>query len=255
MLLLDTLPPALLAAAVGVTLIAGIIKGAVGFAMPMVMISGLTSFLSAEVALAALILPTLASNLQQAFRQGGRAALEAVRRHWRFLLTGGVLLVGSAQMVTILSDQALMALIGVPIATFGLAQLAGWRPRLGAAARRPAEIGLGAIAGVVGGMSGIWGPPAVIYLTALDTPRIEQMRVLGVVFGLGSVLLLAAHLQSGVMNAATAPLSALLVVPALLGTVLGLRISDRLDQDRFRTATLVVLVVAGLNLVRRAIVG
>ena len=251
----DLLSPALFAGACAIALVAGVVKGAVGFAMPMIMISGLASVLPGEVAIAALILPTLASNLQQAFRQGGSAALAAVRAHWRFLATGGVLLLASAQLVPLLDGRAILALIGVPIVGFGLAQLAGWQPRVGPRARRPAEIGLGAVAGFVGGLSGVWGPPTVIYLTALDTPRVEQLRVLGVVFLLGAVLLTAAHLQSGVLNAATAPLSAALVVPAVIGMALGVRISDRLDQARFRRLTLIVLVVVGANLVRRAAMG
>ena len=36
---------------------------------------------------------------------------------------------------------------------------------------------------------------------------------------------------------------------------LGFRVQDRLDQARFRRWTLVVLVLAGLNLVRKALAG
>ena len=52
-----------------VTLVAGFVKGAVGFATPTIMISGLGSFLAPEIALAGLILPTLVNNVMQALRQ------------------------------------------------------------------------------------------------------------------------------------------------------------------------------------------
>ena len=55
-------------------LIAGLVKGVVGFALPMVMISILGSVVSPELALAGLILPTLVTNGQQALRQGTSAA-------------------------------------------------------------------------------------------------------------------------------------------------------------------------------------
>ena len=42
-------------AALAITLFAGFVKGAVGFAMPMIMISAFSSFLPPEVALAGLI--------------------------------------------------------------------------------------------------------------------------------------------------------------------------------------------------------
>ena len=62
------LPATTLAVAMLITLFAGFVKGTVGFAMPMVMISGLSSILPPEIALAGLILPTLLTNLYQALR-------------------------------------------------------------------------------------------------------------------------------------------------------------------------------------------
>ena len=58
-----SLGPDLLIAASAVAVVAGFVKGATGFAMPMIMISGLGSFLAPEVALAALAMPTLVSNV------------------------------------------------------------------------------------------------------------------------------------------------------------------------------------------------
>ena len=43
-----------------------------------------------------------------------------------------------------------------------------------------------------------------------------------------------------------------MILPAMLGMKAGLRVHDRLDQDAFRRMTLVVLILAGLNLIRRA---
>ena len=73
-------------AAMTITLFAGFVKGAVGFAMPMIMISAFSSFLPPEIALAGLILPTLFSNISQAFRQGWRAALATAIAYRRMLI-------------------------------------------------------------------------------------------------------------------------------------------------------------------------
>ncbi len=254
-LVFNTLPPALLAFAVVVTLFAGFVKGAVGFALPMIMISGLGSFLPPEVALAALILPTVVANVWQALRDGIAAALASV---WRFRLYMVIVLIfiaGSAQLVRVLPSWSLYLILGVPVTLFALAQLFGWQLTLKPEHQRRAEVIIGAFAGFVGGMSGVWGPPTVAYLTAIHTPKAEQMRVQGVVYGAGAVVLLAAHLQSGVLNSETAPLSVLLLVPAMIGMGLGIWVHDRLDQDRFRKATLAVLVIAGLNLIRRGLIG
>jgi len=236
--------------ALTVGLIAGLVKGVVGFGMPMILISGLSSVVSPELALAGLILPTLATNGVQALRQGWRAAWESTRRFRMFLLAGFMSLVIAAQFVRVLPQSVLFLIIGTPIVIFALSQLLGKELRLPAASRR-IELCVGTFAGFMGGLSGIWGPPTVAYLTATNTPKADQLRVQGVIYGLGAVALTFAHIQSGVFNLETAPLSVLMVFPALIGMVIGDAVQTRIDQVMFRKATLVVLMIVGLNLVRR----
>ena len=69
--------------------------------------------------------------------------------------------------------------------------------------RRPVEYAAGILSGMLGGLTGTWGPPTVLYLLALGTPRDRQMSVQGVIYGLGSVMLFLGHVQSGVLNAQT----------------------------------------------------
>jgi uncharacterized membrane protein YfcA len=145
----------------------------------------------------------------------------------------------------------MMAVIGVPVTFFACLQLAGYHFRL---ARRstPVEVFAGSIAGALGGLSGIWGPPTVAYLTALNTSKHDQMRVQGVIYGLGAVALLGAHIGSGVLRAETIAFSLAMVPTSFLGMRIGMAVMDRIDQKIFRRATLFILLFAGLNLVRRA---
>lgn len=245
----------LFVAAATVALFAGFVKGAVGFALPMILISGLSSFLPAEVALAGLILATLLTNVAQAFRQGVTAAWGSARRYWRLIGCVVLAIAASAPLVTILSDRAMYLLLGIPIAGFTISQLLGRQLILPARHRARAEVTTGLVGGFFGGISGVWGPPVIAYLLSFNTEKIEMVRVQGVVFLLGAVMLVAAHLGSGVLNASTLPFSAALVIPAALGMWLGFRVQDRLDPDRFRRATLVVLTVAAGNLIRKGLFG
>ena len=236
-----------------VTLFAGFVKGAVGFAMPMIMMSALGSFMSAQQALAVLILPTLVTNIGQAFRQGWRPAWQAVVTY-RWHIGMVVLFIPLTAMLAPHVPQWLMyALLGVPITLFALWQLSGRPLVLNLRHRRRAEGWSGVIGGLYGGISGIWGPPLIVYLLSIATPKTEQVRVQGVVFLLGAVALTLAHLNSGVLNAQTLPLSAIVVIPALIGLWLGFLAHDRLDVAQFRRWTLVLLVLSGLNLVRRGL--
>lgn len=241
--------------AFAVTLFAGFVKGAVGFAMPLIMMAFFSSFMTPELALAALILSVLTTNLHQSLRFGLAPAGQAARRYWRLIATTCAGIVVSAPFVVVLPQQLLFALLGVPVMLFALVQLTGWAPIIPARHRHGAEYGFGMLGGLYGGISGIWGPPAIVYLLAVGAEKTEMVRVLGVVFLIGAVVLTGAHLVSGVLNAVTLPLSLALVVPAALGMWLGFRLQDRLDPVRFRRWTLIVLIVVALNLLRRAMFG
>lgn len=253
--ILSLMTPEILGFAVLVALLAGIVKGMVGFAMPMIMISLLGSFVAPDVALAGLILPTLVTNGMQALRQGWGQAWASIKRFRLFMLIGLVAMLVSAQLVRILPQETLLLMIGLPVVLFCALQLIGVQLRLPARGRNWIESAIGGFAGFIGGFSGVWGPPTVMYLTALETPKAEQMRVQGVIYGLGAVALFGAHVGSGVMRAETLPFSVAMVVPAVLGTWIGFQIQDRIDQRAFRKSTLAILLIAGLNLVRRGLMG
>ena len=250
--LIPFLTPAQLALAFIVGLVAGTVKGLVGFAMPMVLVSGLNLFLPTDISLAGLILPTLVTNGIQALRQGFAAAWSSVKRFRLFLGIGAVFLFSSAQLVRILPGHILLLMIGIPITLFAASQLLGREIRLHQPNARTEAI-VAAFAGFIGGFSGVWGPPTVAYLTALNTEKSEQMRVQGVIYGMGAVALVAAHLASGVLRAETLPFSAFMVVPAVAGPIVGQALHDRIDQRVFRKATLAVLTLAGASLILRGL--
>ena len=249
-LLFPFLSPDQLVFAFTIAAIAGVVKGVVGFAMPMILVSGLSTFLSPELALAGLMLPTLVTNGMQALRNGVGAAWQSIYRFRWFMGIGMVFLIATAQLFRVLSGPSLYLLIGIPVTVFAVLQLRGWQLRLKEQSRK-ADIAVGTVAGAIGGVSGVWGPPTVAYLTAINTPKAEQMRAQGVIYGLGAVILLFSHIGSGVMTLEVTPFSAILIVPAVLGMWAGRMVQDRIDQAAFRRVTLFVLLIAGLNLVRR----
>lgn len=255
----DLLPPdltlAALLAAATITLLAGFVKGAVGFAMPMIMMSGFSGFLAPEVAVAGLILPTLFTNMSQAFRQGVPAAKATAWEYRRFLLGTVIFIVLSAPLVTVIPREAFLLILGVPITAFAGLQLAGVPLALPLRHRARAEWALGVVGGLYGGVSGIWGPPLLVLLLSIRAGKLEAIRAQGVVFLIGAVALLVAHLRTGVADARTLAFSALLALPALAGLAAGYAVQDRLDQARFRRWTQVLLVLTGANLVRQALTG
>ena len=247
--------PLILIAACAIMGLGGFVKGAVGFAMPMIGIGGLGSFMPAQDTVAILVFPTVLTNIWQTVRQGRGAAMETLGQFWKLNLLLGLTIGIAAQWVPVIPSAGLFVFLGLLISTAAALQLAGWRPRAPAAAgpRAALEIVTGLVAGVCGGFSGVWGPPVLFFLIALNLERTNQIRAIGLAFTTGSIILIPAHLLSGLLNASTLPFSALMCVPATLGMVIGLRCQDRMDQRLFRRLTLAVLCLAGLNLLRRGL--
>ncbi|MFN3276739.1 MAG: sulfite exporter TauE/SafE family protein [Paracoccus sp. (in: a-proteobacteria)] len=237
---------------IGVTAFAGFVKGALGFAMPMIMMSVFGSVMPATVALAAMILPTLMTNVQQSVRDGRGAAIASIAKFRLHIAMVAVFICVSAGFAAAMPQWLMYGLLGLPITAFALWQLSGRPLVLNLRHRRRAEGISGVIGGLYGGISGIWGPPLIVYLLSIGTGKREQIRVQGVVFLIGAITLTVAHLASGLLNAQTLPLSALLCLPALAGMKAGFALQDRLDVAQFRRWTLILLILTGLNLVRRA---
>lgn len=243
------------AAALAVTLFAGFVKGAVGFAMPMILVSAFAVFLPQPLALAGLILPTLVTNLSQAFRQGVGPALETARTYRRFLIATVICIAISAPFADAVPRVVYLLMLGLPISIFAGLQLMGRSLAIRLHHRDRAEWMLGVIGGLYGGISGIWGPPLLVLLLSTGAEKLQMIRAQGVVFLIGAVALLLSHLGTGLANAQTLGFSAALCVPALIGLYAGYWVQDRMDQARFRRWTQALLVVTGLNMVRLALTG
>lgn len=233
----------------------GFVKGAVGFALPLVAVTGAASVLPAQVAVALIILPVLVANTWQAFSTGVGPLLATLRRFWPMNLVLVVVIWFSAGLLPLIDDHLFFAGLGVMVAFFAGLQLAGWRPPHPGRHERAVGLGVGAFGGFTGGLAGIWGPPVVLYLLALRVDKLEQIRATGLCFMLGSYVLVVAHSQTGVLNEQTAAFSAAAILPTLIGQWIGQKAQRRLDQELFRKITLIVLCVSALNLLRRAFFG
>ncbi len=243
--------PSLLASCFIISFFAGVVKGVVGFAMPMILLSGLSTLMPPEQALAALILPTLVTNFKQAFTPGPPRVIEILFRYRLFLITCGIFLMVSSQLTPYLPSKFFLGTLGVLICFFSLLQILKFKLSF-REKNLKITIGLAMVTGFIGGMSGVWGPLTVTYLTALNLGKEEHVKVQGTVYSLGAILLLFGHIKSGIFTWYTASFSASLIIPSTLGLLFGTIVRSKLDEAKFRKMILVVLLISGSNLVRKA---
>lgn len=249
------LQPAALLLALGFYFLGGFVKGAVGFALPLVAVSGSAMVLPAQTAVAMVILPVLVTNVGQAFRQGVGPLRHTARRFWPFLLSLAPMIWLGAYVLPAVDERWFFIGLGLFALTFSSAQLIGWKPVISSRFERPIGVVVGGFSGVMGGLAGTWGPPTVLYLQALRLSKVDQVRAAGAGFLTGAIMLTPAHLSTGVLSWDTVWLSLAAIPPAYLGMAVGVRAQDAMPLALFRKLTLIVLILTALNLLRKAAVG
>lgn len=243
--------PATLIAIALIYVVAGTVKGTVGVGLPTTAIGLSTLVLDPRAAIAAVLFPMLFSNGWQVWRTGH--TIRTVRRYGWFMV---ILMLGVG--VTVLlsasaSDRLMFGFLGTTIVIFVVVNVCLTIPPLPANWDRPAQISMGIVAGIMGGLTAVWAPPMVIYLAAKRIDKDEFVRATGVLILMGSLPLTLGYAQNGDLTAEIAVISALLILPTLLGFSIGERLRARMSQHRFRSVLMGVFFVLGLNLLRRAI--
>ena len=232
-------------------LIAGTVKGLVGIGLPTTGIGLMTLVIDPRTAIALILMPMLVSNAWQVYRSG--EVLAAFRRYLPFAVT---LIAGVWITVALTSDapdRVLFGVLGVAILVFVAVNATRFAPRLPDASDRPAQVGFGLIAGVMGGLTSVWAPPMAVYLAARRVPKDEFVRASGLLIFLGSLPLAAGYLREGFVTGPIFLLSLGLLIPTFLGFTAGEALRGRLSEDGFRRVLLGVFFLMGLNLLRRAL--
>ncbi len=232
--------------------VGGFSKGVTGFSLPLIAISGIGSVMAADIAILALLVPSLVTNVWQSLRSGAASAVDRLKEYKILFMIMPVCLAIAAQAFTRMSDDLLFLIIGTCIILFAGYELLGAQNEIKTPTPKLEAVS-GALSGISGGLSGVWGPPVMVYLLARGIKKTEFVQTMGLVFLIGSVVLNLSHLRSGLLSSYSAPYSVAMLGPALLGMWLGYKVQDRLDQDKFKRVILVVLIISGFNLLRRGL--
>lgn len=233
-----------------VFVLAGVIKGTVGIGLPTVSVGMMTQFVPPHTAIAVVVLPLLFSNFWQVYR--ARIGLDALRDYWPLILCMVVSLWLTTFFTVRVSADVLLGVIGTAIVIFAATSLARTPPQLSPGRNPVAQTIAGISAGIMGGFTSIWAPPIVTFLIARRASNEEFIRATGLILFIGGIPLAAGFWQTGLLNSETGPLSALMILPTLLGFTIGEAVRKRLHPDRFRAVLLWVFLLMGVNLLRRA---
>lgn len=243
--------PDLLLIALAIFFIAGTVKGTVAIGLPTAAIGMLSQFTDPRTAISLVVFPLVATNAWQLLRAGHFRT--TLRKYFPFIVSLVFVLGATTIALPYVSTDGLVLTLGAVVVLFAISSLISAPPILPERFDRLGQMAGGISAGIIGGMTAIWGPPMVIYLLARRTEKDEFVRALGTMLFLGGIPLVLGYWNNGMLSDGKAELSALMVIPSLIGFAIGEQLRKRLHADRFRTAVLVMFLLMGLNLLRRAL--
>ena len=225
----------------------GAVKGLVGIGIPLVSLSLLSLFLPLADAVVLLPVPVIVANVWQSIVNPHFTS--AMRRFWPLVLAMFAGTVAGANVLTSIDANSLNLFVGILVVLFSLSNFLNPELRLPARLERGVGVVAGGVGGFMGGMSALFGPPIILYLTSLGLRRETFVGVISSIYLCGALALLIALGSVGMMSRADFVESAVASVPLMLGVWAGQRFRDRIRESVFRKLLLVVVLAVGVRLI------
>lgn len=223
--------------------IGGILKGAMGFGLPLLAIPAMTAAHSLPMALSIAVIPVLSTNIWQLW------TLRAHRHEAKFLpvfliVGAGGLIFGVFALSWIRNAYLEIALGGL-VLTYLLVRLRGSPGVPRWASPRLAPV-VGGAAGVVHGATGLSGLVGTTYMHAMALPRPVFVFCNGAMFTLFSGMHAPILWVFGLYEPSAIIIGALTLPAAFGGMWIGTKVGARLNTVAFSRAVLIILGVTAI---------
>jgi uncharacterized membrane protein YfcA len=231
-------------------LLAGAVKGVTGLGLPTVSLALLTVALDMPTAMALLLIPSVVTNIWQAFVGGNTK--EALLRIWPFLLMATVMVWLGGLLLSLADLKLLSMLLGGLLIAYSVVNLAGF----GFTLNRQQEVWagplLGALNGILTGMTGSFVIPGVMYLQAIGLTRDVLIQAMGMLFTASTIALAVSLQGNDLLSAELGMYSALALIPAIIGMVLGQKVRKKLSEQLFKRLLFTSLLLLGAYIIMSA---
>ena len=239
----DSFAPELVAIALAVAALAGVIRGITGFGGALVMTPPLALMFGPWLAVpVALLLESLVA----------MPMVVQTRRmvRWRVIapicVAAGLTVPLGVHVLVSAEPQILRRAIAAIVIVFSLLLLHGWR--YSGSQRVGTSVGLGALSGAMLGATSIGAPPVILYLLSgpdpVETTRANLTLYL-VVSSLAGLTILWAR---GVLDIPAASMALLLAPGYYGGLMLGVRLFPYFSDTRFRQFALLLLIAVSTGI-------
>jgi uncharacterized membrane protein YfcA len=234
-------------AAVGI-IFAAFVKGVTGLGFPVIAVPVVAQFLDPQTTVVAISIPTFLMNIIQVIQ--GDASLATVRRFLPLMVCAiPASIIGTAILATA-SGALITGILGIIVTVYTTLSLLRVRLVIPPARERQIGVIVGLCSGLMGGATGMFSPPLIIYMTALQLPKATFVSAISLCFIAGQVPQLVSLLRYQLMTGPRLSMAALCCLVGAGGFLAGMRLQHAISQQLFAKVVLVVLLLVGLNLLR-----
>ena len=228
----------------------GLVKGTIGFGMPMVALPLIAFIIPATTAMILLCAPILLTNfLQMKIKEGISS--------YRFLPMIICLIIGliiGARLILEINLNTITQIIAVSIIFAALVNCIGFKiENINKSKERIITSIIGFGSGILGGLSTFYGPPMLAYLVAADLPKEKFVRTVSTIYFIGSFPLYGSLIYYGFATKLDLMMSLFLIIPAYISQQIGAKIRNKINQKQFRICILVTLIILGISLFTKTI--
>lgn len=230
----------------------GFVKGVASFGLPTIAIPILTFVLPLPLAIAIMVIPMFVSNLYQ-MRASGHFMI-SLKRHWPLIAAMLLALIISIPVLKSMNAELLLMIAGT---TLLVITFLDWRgitlPDLHQKERYVGPV-IGAVGGLIGGVTSFFGILPIFYLVALKIPKEQFISAVSLVLLSGSSVMLIGLNRLEILTPDVAIYALIGMAPLFASMKLGTMLRHRISQEVFRHLTLGLIFTMGLIMIIKGLV-
>ena len=242
--------PTLIACTLALTA-GGVVKGLISIGLPLVGLPLLMLAVDVPTAVNLLMVPIMLSNLVQAVE--GPDTLAILRRFLPIQIPLAIGTYFGTALLATLDQHVLLLAVGGFTLVFGGLGLVHARLAIPPGLERWLGPPVGLVSGLIGGMSTLFGPVLTLFVVGLKLPPSVFVKGISILYTTAGAVLMVSGAAHGTAGAGDMLLSALGMIPVYGGMLVGQRLRNRLNAERFRFLVLLTVVITGANIVRTAL--
>jgi len=225
-------------------LLAGCVKGLIGFGLPTVSIAIIATFLGLIEAMTLMLLPSLITNLWQGLVGGHLIRL--IRRCWSMFILGSVFTWFTSSLLSTWNPASFTVILGIVVTFYGLSSLCSFKLSSPGSGESWISPFVGMVSGGITGLTGVFVVPAIGYLQSLRMEKDELIQAMGLWFTIATLSLAFSLKDHGLFADDLGWISLMAVLPALLGMWVGRILRPKLSESAFRRLFFVGLTLLGV---------